>query len=522
MPNQKNSLWSEGNALPPFRPLAGNMAVDVAIVGGGITGITVARLLKQAGLTVGLVESRRLGKGESTKTTAHLTEVLDTRYRQLISRFGDEGALLAVRAHRLAMERIAGFVEILGIDCQFQRVPGYLYAETAEEAEELAAEEAAATRLDIPAALVDSTPLPYPVICALRVDNQAQFHPRAYLNALASGIHGDGSYVFEQTHVTDVEDGNPCRVITDRGTITAGDVVVAAHVPVTNRFFLHTKLAAYRTYAIAVANPTALPQGLFWDMGSPYHYLRSQVVDGVPYLILGGEDHKVGESTDTSVSFKRLEEFYALRFGQPVAPTDFRWSGQIIEPADGLPYVGRNSLSSRVYVATGYSGNGMTGGTLAAMVLADQVRGVPNAWSNLLDATRFKPLASAKAFVRENVDFPKHLIGDRLMPSGQAHDLDEIEAGEGAVVTIRGSKLAVYRNGNGDLSAVSPVCTHLGCVVHWNTTEKSWDCPCHGSRFDPTGRVLNGPAIAALESRSIPSDEEETPVPLIGPQHTTA
>ncbi|HXI56468.1 MAG TPA: FAD-dependent oxidoreductase, partial [Polyangia bacterium] len=316
--------------------------------------------------------------------------------------------------------------------------------------------------------------------------------------------------------------GNPCRVITDRGTITAGDVVVAAHVPVTNRFFLHTKLAAYRTYAIAVANPTALPQGLFWDMGSPYHYLRSQVVDGVPYLILGGEDHKVGESTDTSVSFKRLEEFYALRFGQPVAPTDFRWSGQIIEPADGLPYVGRNSLSSRVYVATGYSGNGMTGGTLAAMVLADQVRGVPNAWSNLLDATRFKPLASAKAFVRENVDFPKHLIGDRLMPSGQAHDLDEIEAGEGAVVTIRGSKLAVYRNGNGDLSAVSPVCTHLGCVVHWNTTEKSWDCPCHGSRFDPTGRVLNGPAIAALESRSIPSDEEETPVPLIGPQHTTA
>jgi glycine/D-amino acid oxidase-like deaminating enzyme/nitrite reductase/ring-hydroxylating ferredoxin subunit len=467
--------------------------------------------LKSAGKTVALIESRRIGKGETSKTTAHLTEALDSRYHTLISRFGLEGARLAARGQRTAIERIASFVKELHIECGFLRVPGYLYSENDDGVKEIEQEAEDARKVGLEASLTNNAPLPFFFRRALRFDNQAQFHPREYLLALVEGIAGGGSYIFETTHVVDVDEGEPCRVITEQGVITAGDVIVAAHVPISNRIFLHSKLAAYRTYVLGVdmsADPSGCPPGLFWDTADPYHYIRSQVVDGLPYLIVGGEDHKVGESDDTSEPFRRLEEYFVKHFGRAVAPTDYRWSGQIIEPADGLPYVGRNSLSSRVYVATGYAGNGMTQGTLAGMILADQVMGVANEWSDLYDATRFKPLASAKAFISENVDYPKHLVKDRMGTPG-VEALNSIAAGEGKVLTIEGERLAVYRNGHGDLSALSPVCTHLGCLVHWNTTEKSWDCPCHGSRFDPAGKVLNGPAVEALEAKPIPKNEEE-------------
>jgi Rieske Fe-S protein len=244
-------------------------------------------------------------------------------------------------------------------------------------------------------------------------------------------------------------------------------------------------------------------------MKDPYHYVRGQTIRGVPYLIVGGEDHKVGEHDDTTQPFARLEAYASARLRQPIAPTDFRWSGQIIESADGLPYVGRNSLSKHVYVATGYSGNGMTGGTLAATILTDQVRGIANDWSALLDATRLKPLASAAAVVRENVDYPKHMLRDHLVLLPRKKEIERIPPGGGAVLSVDGTKLAVYRNAEGQLSALSPVCPHLGCIVHWNTAEKSWDCPCHGSRFDPTGHVLNGPATKALESKALPIEAAE-------------
>jgi len=276
---------------------------------------------------------------------------------------------------------------------------------------------------------------------------------------------------------------------------------------VSAQVLIHLKLAAYRSYAIAVKQASPVSPGLVWDMKDPYHYVRGQVVDGAPYLIIGGEDHKVGESDDTTVPFDKLEQYARERLGVEVAPTDFRWAGQIIESADGLPYVGRNSLSKHLFVATGYAGNGITGGTWAAMVLADQVRGVDNRWSALLDATRIKPLAAGPTVASENVDYPKHLIKDHLLPLGHRKEMEKIPAGEGAVLSIRGTKLAVYRNAEGALTGLSPVCPHLGCFVHWNNAEKSWDCPCHGSRFDTQGRVLNGPAVSPLEHRDIPADE---------------
>jgi glycine/D-amino acid oxidase-like deaminating enzyme/nitrite reductase/ring-hydroxylating ferredoxin subunit len=510
MPNYTNSVWSETTPAPPYPALAGNVDVDVAIVGGGITGITAALLLQREGRRVAVIEARRIGKGETDKSTAHLTEALDVRYHTLISRFGIDGARLAALGQREAIERIALFADEVSTPCDFRRIPGFLFAETSTDVAELAAEEAAVRKLGLLAVPTGEVPLPFPIARALRFDNQATLQPRAYLQGLAEMFAHGGGKIFEETQVVDVDEGEPCRVITERGVVMAREVIVAAHVPVSNRVLLHTKLAAYRTYAVGVALPdgSAMPDGLFWDLAEPYHYIRGHVVGGRNYLIVGGEDHKVGESADTHQPFERLELFVRDRFRRPVAPTDYRWSGQIVMSVDGLPYVGRNAMSSKVFVATGYAGNGITQGTLAAMVLADEISGRPSRYGALLDATRIKPLASVRTFIAENADFPKHLLGDRL-PLPGASALEAIAPGEGNVLSIGGKRLAVYRNGNGELSALSPVCTHLGCLVHWNTTEKSWDCPCHGSRFDPHGRVLNGPAVAALSVQPLPPTAPE-------------
>lgn len=507
MPNYTNSVWTEDSETAPrHKRLEGEIRVDVAVVGGGITGVTAAYLLKQAGRSVALVESRRVGKGESGKTTAHLTEVLDERYQRLLGKFGVKGARLINESQREALERIAGLTERLRIRCDFERVPGYLFTEYAESVEEIEAEAEACRRLGIAAALTDEVPLPFAVKRALRFDNQAQFHPRAYLLALAATIPGDGSEIFEDSHVLDVSEEDRCHVVTADGVVNADYVIVAAHVPVFNKVLLHTKLAAYRSYVIGGLVDRAPVSALFWDTDEPYHYIRThRVHDGNYVMLVGGEDHRVGQEEDTRAPFERLERYTHVRFG-PV-PIEFRWSGQIIRPADGLAYIGRNALSERIFVATGYAGQGMTTGTLAGMILSDLVRGEENRYATLYDATRLKPLASARGLIRENVDFPAHLVADRL----HRHDdpVTELPSGEGAVLSVSGQRLAVYRNHAGEFSALSPVCTHLGCLVHWNSTEKSWDCPCHGSRFDPTGRVLNGPAVAALQARTLPAPQTQ-------------
>ena len=522
MPNYTNSLWSE--ALPPttFAPLASNVSVDVAVVGAGITGLTAARLLQSAGRKVAILEARRVGKGETGKTTAHLTEALDTRYHVLISRFGAGGARQAAEGQRLAIDQIATFARDLQIPCDFRRVPGYLYADSPEQLPELEEEARAVEKLRLNAGLTDIVPLPFPVLRGLRFENQATIHPRVYLNGLLEAFTRDGGLVFEETQVVGIEESNgTCRVNTDHGVVTARDVIVAAHVPISNRFLLHTKLAAYRTYAVAFEQPEPGEDALFWDLADPYHYTRGQKVNGKNYVIVGGDDHKVGEDEDTAVPFIHLENYVRAKFGVEVAPTDYRWSGQIIVPVDGLPLIGKNSASTHVYVASGYSGNGMTNGTLAAMVIADQIVLGQSRFTQLFDPTRIKPIASAKLFIAENADFPKHLIQDR-MPHPGPEALPTIPAGEGQVLSFRGQRLAVYRNANGELSALSPVCTHLGCLVHWNSTEKSWDCPCHGSRFDPHGRVLNGPAVTALEARPIPDAADEPRAPAMpGDGHPT-
>jgi glycine/D-amino acid oxidase-like deaminating enzyme/nitrite reductase/ring-hydroxylating ferredoxin subunit len=496
LPAASRSLWIADTRYPPFPALKGDLAVDVAVVGAGITGLTAATLLKAAGKTVAVVEAQRVAEGVTGHTTAHLTEVVDVKFDTLIKNFGEEGARLAVSAARASLERIAAFVEERGIECGFRRQQGYYYTEHADRVEDVRTEYEAARRLGLPATFTEDVPLPFAVAAGMRLEDQARFHVRRYLLPLLQAIPGGGSHVFEGTRVVDVHDGEPCRLEAETGTITARDVVVATHVPL-NKVFIQTKLAHYRSYVLACRIEGPVPDGLFWDDEDPYHYIRPQERSEGTLLIVGGEDHKTGQEDDTEARFQALLEYARERFD--VRSVAYRWSAQVAEPVDGLAFIGRNSLSSHVYVGTGYSGTGMTFGTLAAMISSDLILGRDNPWARLFDATRVKPVAGAGEYVRENVDFPKHLVGDRLK-AAEGDSFADLGRGEGGLLEVGGKKVAAYRDGSGAVHALDPVCTHLGCLVQFNDAEKSWDCPCHGSRFDTRGEVINGPAVKPLPS----------------------
>jgi glycine/D-amino acid oxidase-like deaminating enzyme/nitrite reductase/ring-hydroxylating ferredoxin subunit len=502
-------MWADTGTIKKYPQQEGDVAVDVCVIGAGITGLTTADLLKREGKSVAVIDLGRVGSGESSHTTGHVTEVLDIGFRKLISHFGLEGAQLACQSMRRSIERIEENIRRHGIACDFHRLSAFLFTENRDQIDEIEAESDAAIRLGVPNQLSYETPLPFSSVRAMRIDHQAQFNPLPYLAGLAATIPGNGSYLFEETRMREVVDGEPCRVITDRGVIVADEIVVAANVPSLNRVMLHSKIAPYRTYACAlVVLDNFDDKHLFWDNARPYHYIRSYEHNGVRYVIVGGEDHKTGHEDHTGAAFKRLEEWARDRF--KVDRVAYKWSGQIIEPADGLPYIGRNPLSDHVFVATGYSGTGMTLGTVAGMLISDLIIGNQNPWAELYDAGRVNPLAAAKAFLTENIDYPSHLISDRITPATQS-DMGHIRENQGAIVRTAGKKVAAYRDPGGELHVMSPVCPHLGCHVNWNEAEKSWDCPCHGSRFSPTGKLLNGPAVLDLASETYDENIPLTP-----------
>lgn len=492
---QTISLWLASSTAPRFDSLRDGVHVDVAIIGAGITGITAAVLLKNRGRKVAVIEKERIGSGETGNTTAHITAAVDARYHNIARTFSKDAAKLVARASRTAIEQIASFVREYSIDCAFRRLPGYLYTEKRSYVGEVKREAIAAAEAGLGARLVDDVPLPFLTRGAVRFEDQAQFHPRDYLTALAERVRGDGSFIFDETHVVDIREGEPCVVECETGRLTADSVFMATNVPIAGFQTLHVKDAAYRTYALAYAVDEKHPDGLFWDTADPYHYTRWQETDAGTYMIVGGEDHKVGKSEDTEESFARLQQYTTDLWS--AHPLHHRWSGQIIEPVDGLPYIGR---SGKLYVSTGYSGQGMTFGTAGAMIVADLITGRANEFADLFDWKRIHARGAIKDFVTENVDYPRHLISDRLARRDvDTKDLDDVKRGEGKIVSLAGRKVAAFRDDDGALHAVSPVCTHMKCDVAWNTAERTWDCPCHGSRFTPDGDVLNGPAREGLE-----------------------
>ena len=498
-----SSFWVDSTPATDYPALSGDITVDVAVLGAGITGLTTAALLKREGKSVAVVDLKRIGRGVTGYTTAKLTVGQNLIYKGLVGTFGEEGARLYAESNQAAIERVAAFVEQDGIDCDFERASNYVYTESREELDELREEVEAANRAGVQATLVTETDLPYEVAGAIRVDNQAQFHPRKFVLPLAAEVAGEGSHVFENTRALKVRHGDPCVVETPSGTIRARDVVVATHIPFSDRGLFFAKAHPSRSYAVAARmDGASAPRGMYISSSQPTRSIRSTPgAGGARVLVVGGEGHKPGQERDTRPRYEALERFLRERF--QAEEVQWRWAAQDYVPVDGAPYIGRLTRRSRhIYVATGFAKWGLTKGVLAAIMFADAIGGRENPWAELYDAKRIKPVASTPKFVKENAQAGWHFVADRARRAG---DVAAIAPGDGAVVTRGGRKLAVYRDEQGELHAMSAVCQHLYCIVEWNTAEKSWDCPCHGSRYSATGTVIQGPTVRDLKPADPPA-----------------
>ncbi len=494
------SVWMDTAELSRPSRLSAEARADVCVVGAGISGLTTAYLLARAGRSVIVLDDGPIAGGETSRTTAHLSNAIDDRYAWIARVHGEDGARLTAASHSAAIDTIERIVREEKIDCGFERLDGYLFNPPDGEQQDLAEERDAARKAGLDGVeIVARAPIPsFDTGPALRFPEQAQFHPLLYLRALASAIQRDGGTI-SLAHAERVQGGPRPRVETRDGpVVTAGSVIVATNSPVNLVVSIHTKQSAYRTYAIG-ARVAAIPHALFWDTPSPYHYVRFERLDGEEdeFLIVGGEDHRTGqEEEDPAERHSRLEGWARARFPE-MRDVVYRWSGQVLETVDGLAFIGRSpDGDENVFVATGDSGMGMTHGTIAGMILSDEILGRPNPWSRLYDPSRVSLLATPE-FAKENVNtFLQY--ADYALPA-EAGGPEEIAPGEGAVLREGLKRVATYRDPGGALHRRSAVCVHLGCVVAWNTLEKTWDCPCHGSRFDPKGRVLNGPAIRDLD-----------------------
>jgi glycine/D-amino acid oxidase-like deaminating enzyme/nitrite reductase/ring-hydroxylating ferredoxin subunit len=508
LPGEPLSLWLATTPETDYPQLADGLSVDVAVIGGGIAGITTALLLKQRGAKVALIEARRIVTSVTGNTTAKVTSQHGLIYDHLISQFGIEGAQIYADAQQAAIEKIAALVEENKINCDFTRTSAYVYTEEEAELERITAEVEAATKLGLPASYVESTPLPFEIKAAIQFTNQARFHPRKYLLALVEKFAGDGCYVFEETRALEIDEDRPCQVTTDRGVVKAGKVVITTHFPFYDHAMYFARMHPKRSYVLGCRLNSKTPAGMFITAEAPFHSFRSNPAeDGGEIWMVGGENHKTGQGGDTREHYKNLERWARERFD--VKAIEYRWSTQDNVTVDRVPYIGKASPGSEhLYVATGFGGWGMTNSTVSAMILSDLALGQENDWSALFDPNRFKPLTSAKDFVVENVDVAKHFVGDRLGVQEEENFPDLLE-GEGQVIELDGEKVAVCKLEGGARHAVSAICTHMGCIVAWNSAEKSWDCPCHGSRFNYDGTVIQGPANKDLEKVSL-SDKDRS------------
>ncbi len=491
------SLWLATSPETAYPPLSEDRTADVCIVGGGLTGLTAAYLLGQAGLDVVVLDRWQVASGTTGHTTAKVTVLQGLVYQGIEERLGRDAARDYAAANLAAQERLAAIAAHEAIDCDLQRLPAFTWTDDPGLVGAVRREAEAARDAGLAATYVDATPLPWSVLGAVRLDDQIGFHPRRYCLGLAEAVVRSGGSIHERTVAREVkEDDGGVRIVTETGVVQARWVIIATLLPFHDPMLLAARTQPSRSYALAARIEGRLPQGLFLSAETPHRSVRPHVAaDGAGWLIVEGEEHVPGAETDVARHHAELDAWAREHF--PVVSIDYRWSAQDYMTPDSLPFIGPATPGSdRVLVATGFNKWGMTNGTLAAMLLAGLIGGEAHPWLERFSATRTGVSGGAGQLIRQTLQVAGHFIGARL-PGGP--EIAAIQPGQGAVVDAHLGKVAVYRRPDGSLQALSARCTHMGCIVAFNDAERSWDCPCHGSRFDTSGRVIEGPAGAPLD-----------------------
>lgn len=496
---RSRSVWMDVDVSPTAAPLKADFSADVAIVGAGIAGLSIAYELKLRGLSVVVLDRGEIAGGMTSRTTAHLAPICDDSLAELLSMRGQELAQGFQASQSAAVDRIEAIQEELGIDCDFRRLDGILFLDPKSEQSVLDDEVSAAN--DIGVTVERGNGLPLPTLedrPFLRYPSQATFHPLKYLKGVAKALMEKGARLHANTAVIEVaEVGDRVELKLESGhTVTAGHAVIATNSPIHDLVALHTKQAPYRTYAMGFEIEAGkIDDALYWDTEDPYHYVRlTPGNDGRDILIVGGEDHKTGEADDAEARFAALTSWIKTLIPD-LGPERYRWSGQVMDTLDYCGFIGREAGSERVLVTTGDSGQGITHGVVASLLISDLILGLENEFAEVYDPDR-QPMSAATTYVSENITAVKN-FAEYLAP-GELSSVDELKPGQGAIIRRGLSKIAAYRTEEGDVIEKSAACTHLGCHLHWNTFEACWDCPCHGSHFAPDGSVLNSPAIGPL------------------------
>ncbi|MCL6471199.1 MAG: FAD-dependent oxidoreductase [Firmicutes bacterium] len=490
-----HSLWIDTTPDTNYPALEQGIEVDTAVIGGGITGITTALLLKQAGQKVALIEMHRIAKSTTGHTTAKLSSLQGLKYQTLLSNFSADKVRIYAKANQFAIDKIASIVSDQKIDCDFKRTSAYTYTESKKNIRAIEKEVEATQKVGLNTSFFESADLPFEIRGAVYLDNQAQFHPRKYLLVLSSYINNGDSYIFENTRVVNIDDGNPCIITTDQGKIRARNVVLATAFPFKDTGHFYTKLYPYYFYLTGMRINSNVPEGMYYGIDDDAYTIRNHPTKDGPLLIVGSGHHKTGQGGDTFKWYQRVENYAKERFD--VESIDYYWSTEDYRTPDGIPYIGRLPKAKHIYMASGFGGWGMTNSMVAAIIISDEILEKDNPWASFFSPSRHDIAQYGATFLTEGINIVEQYGKEYLVTPKKMNPAD-LQKGEGKLIAVDNKKIAAYKDEEGNIYTLSTKCVHMGCLVNWNGAEKTWDCTCHGSRYSYNGELIHGPALADL------------------------